>query len=174
MEKEGKRWYLVEFKKKAENLIVDLIFFRSCKEGSCDSVIMYELSLSNLVTPSVQWFLLRMTVCSPLSVLIIKMFSLDFSSFKAVFSAWARFDLKFVKLKLTMVRIKWGKFSFWVSVKRLFLKAFSMGAINCGKQGCFEIAKLQFCFKTEHCISEKVVLQRLRTIFSFTAAKTVG
>ena len=40
-------------------------------------------------------------------------------------------------------------------MRRLFLKAFSMGAMSCVKEGGFEIAKLEFNFKTEHCVSEK-------------------
>ena len=50
-------------------------------------------------------------------------------------------------------------------MRRLFLKAFSMGAMSCGKEGGFEIAKLEFNFKTEHCISESVLLERLTTTF---------
>ena len=50
-------------------------------------------------------------------------------------------------------------------MRQLFLKAISMGAISCGKEGGFEMAKLEFNFKTEHCISESVLLERLTTAF---------
>ena len=40
-----------------------------------------------------------------------------------------------------------------------------MRAINCGKDGCFEIAKLEFSFKTEYFFAETVVLEWLTTDF---------
>ena len=49
LEKEGESWNLVKFERRTEDLIVDLIFFSSCKDGLCDSV-MYGPSLSNLFT----------------------------------------------------------------------------------------------------------------------------
>ena len=49
--KEGESWDLVEFERRVY-LIVNLIFFICCKNGSCDSVI-YGPSLNNLFMPSI-------------------------------------------------------------------------------------------------------------------------
>ena len=79
-----------------------------------------------------------------------------------------------VELKFMLARIKWHKFCFCVLVRRLFLKVFSMEEINCMQEGYFEIAKLDFTFKTKHCISERVVPKKFTISFWFITGKPVG
>ena len=48
-EKVGEGWDLMEFKIRKEDIITDLIFFNSCKKGSCNKVTCGS-ALSNLLT----------------------------------------------------------------------------------------------------------------------------
>lgn len=70
--------------------------------------------------------------------------------------------------------MRWRRFSFCISVKRLFLKAFSNGAINWGKDVFLDITKLALCFRTEYCASDMSVLEGLMTAFWLTIGRSSG
>lgn len=62
--------------------------------------------------------------------------------------------------------MRWRKFSFCISVKRLVLKAVITGGINWGKEGFLQISKVELSFKTQYCVSEIYVPEIIKKILS--------